>query len=195
MARKTYRLRVSSFAMGTLIMILLFLIGFAFVAGFYLGQNSSRPEGQVETKTIKKGSNEPEKNIAKNITKDKKVETIIPRPVIQPSKTTEKKKKTVKPTPVKPISKKIYPSITQPYYTLQVAALKNKTSATRLASSLRKRGYNVTIKMEGGLYKIRVGNFLTYDRANAERKKLIPVLRKLRVKVRTPREIIIRKII
>lgn len=189
MTRKTYRLRVSSFAMGTLIMIFLFLIGFAFVAGFYLGQKSNPPQRQMETK--KKVSTEPEKSVPK----EKKVEPIIPRPVIQPAKTTGKKKKTVKPAPVKPISKKIPTPITLPYYTLQVAALKNKSSAARLASSLRKKGYNVTVKMEGGLYKIRVGNFPTYERANAERKKLVPVLRKLRVKIRTPREIIIRKII
>ncbi len=177
--------------MGTLIMIFLFLMGFAFVAGFYLGQKQNVPPAKTSRLAQKKTAIVEEKP-AKTKTK---VEPIVPRPVPEPAKTSKKAEKMAKPAPIKSTPQKGSPSSTQPYYTLQVAALKNKSSAIKLADSLRRNGYNVTLKTEGGLYKIRVGKFFSYDRANSERKKLVPLLKKLRVRIRNPREIIIRKIL
>ena len=195
MPKKTYRLRVSVSTMGTLIFSFLILLALSFIAGFYLG--SSQHSGKPEQKALQKQSSHlktPSEN-SSNIQK------IVPEKVKNiPSKTTN----TIKPSPTikeppakiqKTITKSKVPYIKTPYYELQVAAFKNKNNAEKLSASLKKYGYTTLIKFESGLFKVRVGKYSTYEKAKTERKKLIPLLRRLRVRVKDERNIIIKKII
>ena len=73
-----------------------------------------------------------------------------------------------------------------------MAALRNSSSARRLASDLGKRGFPSRVEPTNGFYRVLVGPY-ELNEAKAVREKIFPVLKKLRVRLRSAREILIRR--
>ncbi len=190
-----YRMRVSVSTMGVLILIFLFLLSLSFIAGFYLGEKQILPENpklsgkreEISQKTIS----------TKEELQKKPLKTELAEKSMQEKKPQIKLQKKVKPNKVN-VSMQTKPRKNfnlKGYFSLQVAALTKRQSAEKLAISLRRKGYNVVIKWEKNFYKIRVGKYPTYEKAKTMRKKLFPVLKSLRVKLKSEKGIIIKKII
>jgi len=188
-------MRVSASTMGVLILIFLFLLSLSFIAGFYLGEKQILPENP---KLSGKGEEISQKTTsAKENLQKKPLKTELVEKSMQEKKPQIKLQEKVNPDKVKSYTQ------TKPrenlnstgYFSLQVAALTKRQSAEKLAISLRRKGYNVVIKWEKNFYKIRVGKYPTYEKAKSVRKKLLPVLKSLRVKLKSERGIIIKKII
>ncbi len=195
MAKKTYTYKTSSFTVGTLILMFLFLLSLAFLAGYYLGKRSP-------------GISPPEETSEEVSSRE-----IVPRPVTtgekaMPEKTprTVEEKESVKkekvspavpeekPVPAPAEVKKVPPvDEVKGDYFLQVAALRNGASARKLSRALERAGYPGRIEHRRGFYRVLVGPF-TLQKARTLREKLPALLRKMGVRVRSPRDILIRRL-
>ncbi len=191
MGRKTYTYRTTSFVVGSLILLFLLLLALSFVGGYYAGESEGRRE--VMTGTRVKKSLYPEK------VEEKEIKTPpVPSPVKNnPSPKTEStENNTIKSTsslPKKtPAPEKPSPPKSSGEYYLQVVALRNYRSAKGLASALEKNGFPAAIEQARGFYRVLVGPY-NLNEAKAVREKIFPVLKKLRVRLRSAREILIRR--
>ncbi len=197
MGRKTYTYRTTSFVIGALILLFLLLLALSFVAGYYAGEAAGRREAFKLAK-VKTGTS-PQKVEGREI-KTPSVPKTAPSPAEippskkQPTAVNSSEKKTVPSREVKPsapIRSSSIPEKTGEYY-LQVAALRNSSSARRLASDLGKRGFPSKVEPTNGFYRVLVGPY-ELNEAKAVREKIFPVLKKLRVRLRSAREILIRR--
>jgi cell division septation protein DedD len=59
------------------------------------------------------------------------------------------------------------PAVTSARYRIQITAVRNVRTAQSVASKLKSRGFNVVTVEEGGLYKVRVGDYATKAEAVA----------------------------
>ncbi len=187
MGRRTYTYRTSSFVVGVLILIFLFLLSLSFLAGYYLGRVSAKSypspmqvkpmaspvakakvgEGEKTAQSKEQPSVENKASPERNSAEERKVPP--------QKKTLEPKKKAAG------------------NYLLQVAALRNGESARKLSQELSSRGYPAKVEFRNGFYRVLVGPF-DLSRARQVRKELVPLLRKLRVRIRSVREILIRRV-
>ncbi len=183
MGRKTYTYRTSSFVMGVLILLFLFLLSLSFLAGYYLGSNSRAPSpSEREGKTVEKIPVREEE--VKPPTPVKKEPIKPEKGAPQPGTLVEEKKPPEGPARGRGEG--------GGHYLLQVAALKRGESARRLSQELSSRGYPSKVELKNGFYRVLVGPF-DLSRARDVRKELLPLLRKLRVRLRSEREILIRR--
>ncbi len=195
MGKKTYTYRTTTFVVGSFILLFLLLLSLSFLAGYYVGESTGNQTclQKREPSRIKMG---PKPTELPSKRQSSPAEPESSAKISSQAETYSPRKNPASPEENRPSSSTIYhvksPPAADGNYLLQVAAFRNPFAARKLSRALQERGFPSKIQSARGFYRVLVGPY-TLDEARNKRREIFPILKELRVRLKTPEQILIRR--